>query len=201
MYNSYLQKIINNYTKSFKIGKSANEEAFLQRFSANISDISEIFDQIYSKHPMANPLFDLLIKSIFQAHLDRSNALKSRDDQKAAQGQWFLSNQLMGMSLYVDRFAGNLQGLSKKLDYFEDLGVNFLHLMPLFKSPEGESDGGYAVEDFRKVEDRLGSIEDLRKLQSKLQSKEMYLMIDIVLNHTSHHHEWAKKLKQEKKNT
>lgn len=195
MYNSYLQKIINNYTKSFKIGKSANEEAFLQRFSANISDISEIFDQIYSKHPMANPLFDLLIKSIFQAHLDRSNALKSRDDQKAAQGQWFLSNQLMGMSLYVDRFAGNLQGLSKKLDYFEDLGVNFLHLMPLFKSPEGESDGGYAVEDFRKVEDRLGSIEDLRKLQSKLQSKEMYLMIDIVLNHTSHHHEWAKKAK------
>lgn len=195
MYNSYLQHTINTYSKSFKIGKTTNDSAFLQRFTANIADISEIFDQIYSKHPKANPLFELLIKSIFQAHLDRGIDLKSRDDQKAEKGQWFLSNQLMGMSLYVDRFAENLQGLNKKLDYFEDLGVNFLHLMPLFKSPEGESDGGYAVEDFRQVEERLGTIEDLRKLQSNLQSKEMYLMIDIVLNHTSHHHEWANKAK------
>lgn len=195
MYNSYLQNKINNYSKSLKIGKKASETAFLERFTANIADISEIFDQIYSKHPQAKTLFDLLIKSIFQAHLNRGKDLKSRDDKKSEEGAWFLSNQLMGMSLYVDRFAKNLQGLSKKLDYFEDLGVNFLHLMPLFKSPDGESDGGYAVEDFRQVEDRLGTIEDLQKLQSELQSKDMYLMIDIVLNHTSHHHEWAKKAK------
>ena len=64
--------------------------------------------------------------------------------------------------------------------------------MPLFKSPEGESDGGYAVEDFRVVEEKLGTIEDLREFQKALQQKDMYLMIDIVLNHTSHHHEWAK---------
>ncbi|MHA8065511.1 amylosucrase [Aquirufa sp. ROCK2-A2] len=195
MYNSYLQNTINEYSKNLKIGSTPNDKAFLQRFAANIADINEIFDHIYGKHPIGKPLFELLIKSIFQAHLDRNKDLKSRDDAKAQKGNWFLSNQLMGMSLYVDRFAGNIQGLGKKLDYLEDLGVNFLHLMPLFKSPEGESDGGYAVEDFRQVEERLGSIEDLRKLQSELQSKDMYLMIDIVLNHTSHHHEWAKKAK------
>ena len=59
------------------------------------------------------------------------------------------------MSLYVDRFCGNLKNLSGKLDYFGELGVNFLHLMPMFESPEGESDGGYAVSDFRKVDQPL----------------------------------------------
>jgi amylosucrase len=195
VYNSYLQQTINEFSKSLNLGNSPEDQAFLQRFSANIADISEIFDQIYGKHSQANSMFESLIKSVFEAHLERSAELKSRDYEKAAKGNWFLSNELMGMSLYVDRFAGDIPGLSKKLDYLEDLGVNFLHLMPLFKSPAGESDGGYAVEDFRKVEEKLGSIEDLKKLQSELQSKEMYLMIDIVLNHTSHHHEWAQKAK------
>ncbi len=67
------------------------------------------------------------------------------------------------MSLYVDRFCGSLQNLESKLDYFSELGVNLLHLMPLFESPEGESDGGYAVSDFRKVNQKFGNIEDVRK--------------------------------------
>ena len=109
---------------------------------------------------------------------------------------WFLSNEITGMSLYVDRFCGNLKTLEARLDYFKKLGVNFLHLMPLFESPEGESDGGYAVSDFRKVDPRFGTLEDLKKLQQKMQTENMYLMMDIVLNHTSHHHEWARKAKK-----
>ena len=100
------------------------------------------------------------------------------------------------MSLYVDRFCGNLKNLESKLDYFEKLGVNFLHLMPVFESPEDESDGGYAVSDFRKVDKRFGTLNDLQQLQEKMQERNMYLMLDIVLNHTSHHHEWAKKAKE-----
>ena len=49
------------------------------------------------------------------------------------------------MSLYVDRFCGNLTTLGQKLDYFKTLGVNLLHLMPIMQSPEGESDGGGSV--------------------------------------------------------
>ena len=97
------------------------------------------------------------------------------------------------MSLYVDRFAGNLNGLQKKLNYFKKLGVNFLHLMPLFESPEGESDGGYAVSNFRKIDARFGSNEDLDSLIQEMNKHEMYIMLDIVFNHTSHHHEWAQK--------
>jgi amylosucrase len=103
------------------------------------------------------------------------------------------------MSLYVDRFCGDLKNMPTKLDYFEKLGVNFLHLMPIFESPLNESDGGYAVSNFRKVDERFGTLEDLQQLQQQMQQRNMYLMLDIVLNHTSHKHEWALKAKQGEK--
>src|SRR5574343_164484 len=121
--------------------------------------------------------------------------MRQLDLEKEKQGHWFLSNKITGMSLYVDRFAGSLAALTGKLDYFEELGVNFLHLMPVMQSPEGESDGGYAVSDFRKVDERFGTNDELRSLTRKMRKKEQYLMLDIVLNHTSHHHEWAQKAK------
>ena len=99
------------------------------------------------------------------------------------------------MSLYVDRFCGTLPKLEEKLDYFSELGVNLLHLMPLFESPVGESDGGYAVSDFRKIDTRYGTLNDLQALQQKMLQRGMYLMLDIVLNHTSHKHPWAEKAK------
>ncbi|MFV7869565.1 alpha-amylase family glycosyl hydrolase, partial [Enterococcus faecium] len=79
--------------------------------------------------------------------------------------------------------------------YFKNLGVNLLHLMPVFESPEGESDGGYAVSNFRKTDPRFGTLEDLQSLIHSMNHNNMYLMLDIVLNHTSHHHEWANKAK------
>jgi amylosucrase len=192
VYNSVLQKKLHELIKTHNI----KDAAFQERFTANLDDIFTHFHAIYGSHPLAAGLFETLLNSICQAHLDRSDALKKRDTEKEKKGTWFLSQDLVGMSLYVDRFAGQINKLPSKLPYLEKLGVNFLHLMPLFKSPEGESDGGYAVEDFRVVEERLGTIDDLRAFQAELQAKEMYLMIDIVLNHTSHHHEWAKLAKK-----
>lgn len=185
MYNSALQKQANSLVKSYKI----KDSGFQERLTANLDDIHNHFKAIYGD----SPLFTDLIQTIFQAYAERSPELKKRDEAKAKkEDNWFLSQDLVGMSLYVDRFAGKITDLPAKIPYLEKLGVNFLHLMPLFKSPEGESDGGYAVEDFRMVEEKLGTIEDLREFQKALQQKDMYLMIDIVLNHTSHHHEWAK---------
>lgn len=195
MYNPRLTNQLLELAKQYKLGKSASEQQFLTRFIANIDEIKHIFELIYGEHAQYQTQFEQLIHSIFIAHAERSEALKKRDEEKAKKGVWYLSNQLMGMSLYVDRFAGNLKEMPSKLPYLEDLGVNFLHLMPLFKSPEGESDGGYAVSDFRTVGERFGTNEDLFALQKALQQKNMYLMIDIVLNHTSHHHEWAQKAK------
>ena len=178
-----------------KIDSQKKDAAFAKRFLDQLPTIEELFNYIYGDHPNRNQCFDLLLIGLIKNYQERSTTLLKKDEAKAKKGNWFLSNQITGMSLYVDRFAGSLKGLAEKLNYFDELGVNFLHLMPVFESPEGESDGGYAVSNFRKVDARFGTNEDLNALIKKMNANNMYLMLDIVLNHTSHHHEWAQKAK------
>ena len=128
-----------------------------------------MYRSIYGVHPAADRLFEQLLLTLIRNHQQRNNDLRKRDITKAEMGHWFLSNEICGMSLYVDRFCGKLNDLPQRLPYLESLGVNFLHIMPIFESPAGESDGGYAVSDFRKVDDRFGTIEDLRAVQKNMQ--------------------------------
>ena len=109
---------------------------------------------------------------------------------------WYLSEKTVGMMLYVDLFAGNLRGLIEKIPYLKDLGVNYVHLMPLFDCPKGENDGGYAISSYRKVQSRLGTIEDLREVASEFHKNGIRLVLDFVFNHTSDEHEWAKKARK-----
>lgn len=199
MYNYGLHQQVNQSIQDAGLDISNADNLFFTRFMANTAVIFDLYMRLYEHHPNAEQNFQQLIQVIIKAYSERSKALKERDLQKNEKGNWFLSNEITGMSLYVDRFCGNIKNLEGKLDYFEKLGVNFLHLMPIFESPENESDGGYAVSDFRKVDKRFGTIEDLRQIQQKMLERNMYLMLDIVLNHTSHHHEWAKKAKQGEK--
>lgn len=170
-----------------------SQSPFDMRLAQYSAVIRELFFSLYDRHPDKDAAFRAMLDTLRDAHAMRPDALRTRDEAKLDAGHWYLSHEISGMSLYVDRFCGNLQNLSAKLDYFTELGVNFLHLMPIFMSPEGESDGGYAVSDFRKVDERFGSLEDLRQLQSDMLGRDMYLMLDIVFNHTSHQHEWASK--------
>lgn len=175
------------------------EQIFNSRLSANQSVIQALYLELYGSHPQKDENYAQLMQTINNAYTQRSESLKAKDLAKAEKGHWFLSNEIVGMSLYVDRFCGNLKNLPNKLDYFTELGVNFLHLMPLFESPETESDGGYAVSDFRKVDKRFGTLEDLQNTRIAMDEEGMYLMLDIVLNHTSHLHEWALRAKNGEK--
>ena len=190
MYDHELYKLIN---RKLETDPSVRDNSFYTRFLANASHISVLYNTIYKDHPNGQDGFDLLLQTIIQGNKNRPAVLKERDGIKLEQGHWFLSNQLAGMSLYVDRFCGNITNLSSRLDYFERLGVNFLHLMPLFESPKDESDGGYAVNNFRKIDERFGKLEDLKTVQELMRKRNMFLMMDIVLNHTSRQHEWAAK--------
>ena len=174
----------------------AAESAFQLRLRERARVMRGLFHELYDGHPEAEARFLEMTAILERNHRQRSPELVARDEVKSAQGHWFLSNRLAGMSLYVDRFCGSLKELTDRLDYFSELGVNLLHLMPIFESPEGESDGGYAVSDFRRVEPRFGTDADLQTLQKELQSRDMYLMLDIVFNHTSHRHAWAQKAKE-----
>ena len=195
MYDYKLHKKIDFGLEKSSLQIKASDLSFYSRFIANISSIHSLFHELYSDHQNGNVLFDRLIDTLIKAYIHRSEQQHQIDNKKFEKGNWFLSNELGGMSLYVDRFCGNLKNLEAKLDYFKKTGINVLHLMPLFESPEGESDGGYAVSDFRKVAKRFGTLSDLKHLREKMSEENMYLLIDIVLNHTSHHHEWAEKAK------
>jgi len=196
MYNFGLHQHINQSIQSEGLDIGGDDNLFFTRFMANAAVIFDLYMRLYEHHPGAEQHFHKLVQVMIKAHINRAKGLRTRDLEKSESDHWFLSNGITGMSLYVDRFCKNLKNLQRKLDYFENLGVNFLHLMPLFESPPDESDGGYAVSDFRKVDKRFGTLNELQQLQEKMQERNMYLMLDIVLNHTSHHHEWAKKAKE-----
>jgi len=98
---------------------------------------------------------------------------------------------MVGYVCYVDRFAGNLAGVADKINYLAELGVNYLHLMPLLQPRPGPNDGGYAVMHYRQVNEKLGSMADLEALASRLRAHQISLCTDLVCNHTAKEHRWA----------
>lgn len=194
MYHRNLHPQINAILAQEGMGIEGN--LFYARLMANATAMRILYRELYEDHPLFEQGFEQLIHVIAEAARNRPAFLKRKDELKAQKEHWFLSNEIAGMSLYVDRFCGNLTQLGNKLEYFERLGVNFLHLMPIFQSPAKESDGGYAVSDFRSVDERFGSLEDLKSLIQKMNAAGMYLMLDVVLNHSSDQHEWALRAKK-----
>lgn len=93
--------------------------------------------------------------------------------------------------LYVDLFNGDLNGLLDKIDYFEELGINFIHLMPVLQVPRDHNDGGYAVSNYREIDPRFGTWDHFDQVSDAFRKRGIYLMLDIVINHTSDEHEWA----------
>jgi glycosidase len=82
--------------------------------------------------------------------------------------------------------------LRRKIPYFKELGLTYLHLMPLYKAPQDNSDGGYAVSDFRSVNPALGTMTELAVFMGELRANGISPVMDFVFNHTSDEHDWAK---------
>ncbi|MFD9625847.1 glycoside hydrolase family 13 protein [Peribacillus muralis] len=83
---------------------------------------------------------------------------------------------------------GDLRGIISKLDYLEELGVNVVWLSPVFKSPN--DDNGYDISDYQNIMDEFGTLNDWDELLEGLHSREMKLMMDLVVNHSSDEHQW-----------
>ncbi|HAV12655.1 MAG TPA: amylosucrase [Opitutae bacterium] len=123
--------------------------------------------------------------------LSRPEELQQLDIRRENDPGWYLSERMVGGSLYVDLFSDDLNQLRDKIAYFKGLGLTYVHLMPLFKDREGQSDGGYAITDYRAVDPNLGTMEDLRSLATDFRKVGISLVIDFVFNHTSDDHDWA----------
>jgi len=169
---------------------------FYTRLGANFYAIHSLFHHLYGQREDFETQMVRLVEVMASQYIKREDELKSLDIEREQNHNWFLSQEWVGMALYTDGFAGNLKGVHQHISYFQELGVNMLHLMPLLQCPEGTSDGGYAVSDARAVDDRVGTLEDLRSLASDMRRRNMLLTMDVVVNHTSDEHEWAKQARE-----
>jgi len=168
------------------------DETFLRRFARHEDELKWLYCELYHGDMQA---YEYFVGMLYRAWQDRSQALRKIDEAREANPDWYKGHDMTGMLMYVKAFAGTLNGVREKLDYIQDCGVNYLHLMPLLESPEGRSDGGYAVSDFRKVQPELGTMEDLAALADDCHDRGIALCLDFVMNHTSEDHEWARKAK------
>jgi len=133
------------------------------------------------------------LSSATEMWLARSPELKALDAMREADPHWYLSHRMVGAMCYVDLFADDITGLRKHIPYLSELGITYLHLMPLFGTPKGDNDGGYAISNYREVNPALGTMEQLAELATELRNHGISLVLDFVFNHTSDEHEWAKK--------
>jgi amylosucrase len=169
---------------------------FYTRLGANFYAIHSLLRLLYGDRPDFKEQMVSLVDTLALRYIERSHHLRESDLMRERNYNWFLSQKWVGMALYCDRFAGDLQGLRAKLPYLQDLGINMLHIMPILDSPPKHSDGGYAVRDFCKIDPRLGTTEDVESLAANLKKRDMLLILDVVVNHTSNEHEWAQRARQ-----
>ena len=162
-------------------------------------NFEQLFHYLYLLYGDRYDFFYFLEESlriVIDATADRSDDLKELDRERIKKPLWYKSHRQVGAVGYADLFADDIESLHERISYLKELNVTYFHLMPYFKCPDGENDGGYAVSDYRAVRDDLGSTEDIRNLSSHLRETGISLCADFVFNHTSDEHRWAKKAKK-----
>lgn len=150
-----------------------------------------LLHRLYGTHYDFFYYLENILLTAVDCWLTRPDDLFQLDLRRENDPGWYLSERMVGGSLYVDLFSGDLRSLKEKIPYFQSLGFTYLHLMPLFASRPGNSDGGYAISDYRAVDPRLGTMDDLRALAEAFRAAGISLVLDFVFNHTSDDHEWA----------
>jgi amylosucrase len=168
-------------------------DAFLARLEQLSFDILGPLGQVYGGVVEVSEFATELVRDALRAAAERPAVLRRLDRRREIDPGWFQRSRMVGYVCYADRFAGSLTGVRQHLDYLAELGVTYLHLMPLLRPRAGENDGGYAVADYDTVDPRIGTMAELQELTADLHERGMTLCIDLVLNHTAREHEWARK--------
>ena len=164
------------------------ETVFSRRLNRHWDELKWLYCELYEGGIGS---FEELRRIMETRSKERDPKLKRMDKKREEDPEWYRKNDMMGMMMYTDAFAGTLNGVRDKLGYIRECGVRLLHLMPLLDSPEVNNDGGYAVSDFTRVKESLGTMEDLRALADECHRMRISVCLDFVMNHTSEEHEWA----------
>ncbi len=182
-------------TIEFRVNFPQQWEQFEARLITHFPQLFGLLHHLYGNQYDFFYFLEELVRVMADTWIKRPDELKELDLVRLSNPDWFQSNQMLGGVCYVDLYNKNLKGLRKKIGYFKEIGLTYLHLMPLFKMPAGENDGGYAVSSYREVNPALGTMAELRALASELRSEGISLVLDLVFNHTSNEHDWAIKAK------
>lgn len=185
-----LQRILAGLDLSFL--SQRDKKLFNERLALHFDELFTRYVNVYGHQYDCYYHLEQLVLTLANGLKQRSADLKRLDKQRIDEQQaWYKGENQIGMACYVDLLGPSLRELEKKIPYFQKLGLTYLHLMPLYDAPKGDSDGGYAVSDYRKVNPVLGDMKDLESLSKALREAGINLVLDFVFNHTSDEHRWA----------
>jgi amylosucrase len=165
--------------------------AFRVRLERYFTELRDPLHDLYGHDPRFATQWTRLLTAIAQTAATRAPELKTLDHEREITPDWLQREQTLGYVTYVDRFNHTLKGLEERLPYLKELGITYLHLMPLLEARPEPNDGGYAVTDYHAVEPKLGTMDDLRQLATELRKSGIALCVDVVVNHTAREHAWA----------
>lgn len=171
----------------------AEWEAYSERLKRHFPQLFKRLFALYGGHYDFFFHLESVLASATEMWLARPAQLKALDALREADPHWYQSSRMIGAMCYVDLFAGDLSGLRERIPYLTELGITYLHLMPLFKVPTGDNDGGYAVSSYRELDPAMGTMVQLAELATELRHHGISLTLDFVFNHTSDEHEWARR--------
>ncbi|MCI9598690.1 MAG: amylosucrase [Firmicutes bacterium] len=171
------------------------EQEFEYRSRLYYDELKWLYMELYGNKAM----LDDLMETARRFYEERKPRLKRLDRKREQSPAWYGNSSMVGMMVYADQFAHDLAGVQEHLDHLKQLKVRYLHLMPLLKMPKDHNDGGYAVSDFRQVDERIGTMEQLSQLADLCQKNHISVCLDFVINHTSNEHEWALRAKNGEK--
>lgn len=173
-----------------------DRQLFALRLKRSFEDLRRPFQVLYGHLPDWEAQLGALVERLARAWAERPAAMKTRDLEADLEPDWFQRQDMVGYVFYLDKFAGNLKGVLKKIDYLAELGVRYVHFMPCLMPRPGDSDGGYSVMDYRRIDPRFGTMKDLEAVAGRLRQHGMSICVDLVLNHTAKEHAWAQKARK-----
>jgi amylosucrase len=168
-----------------------DRDLFAARLARSFPDLDAGLRAVYGHRDDFEAFVERVVVALAEQAVARPEPLRLLDLERDLTPDWLQRESMLGYVFYVDRFAGDLRGVREHLDYLVDLGVTYAHLMSVIRPREGESDGGFAVADYRDVDPRLGSWDDFVATCSALRERGIAPCVDLVLNHCADTHPWA----------
>lgn len=167
-----------------------------RRAAAHVERLSSNLETLYGGHQDIPAVLEMLLEVFIAKGLERPDELKDLDARRERDPNWFSTHKSIASSLYVDVHSGTLSNLERDISLFKLLNINMLHFMPtIYKTPEKDNDGGYAISDFRSLNPAIGTMDELRELFNTMRKNGISPIMEVTINHVADDHEWVKAAK------